>query len=162
MKNKIISYDELLRLVEKERKNNKKIVWTNGCFDILHAGHVRYLKQAKEQGDILILGLNSDSSVRKLKGEGRPFQNQDDRAEILSEFPFIDYIMIFDEPNVEKYLKTLKPDVYVKGGDYSIDNIDQNERKIIESYGGKIVLINVGKDSHTSEIIKQMKQNGKV
>ena len=113
---KISDEKKLKKIVEDLKKKNKRIVWTNGCFDLLHIGHTRYLKEAKKLGDCLIVGLNSDESVRKLKGNSRPIQSERERAEILSSLEFIDHIIIFPELSPERYLKELQPDVYVKGG----------------------------------------------
>ncbi len=154
---KIKELNSLKSEINTLKKKNKKIVWTNGCFDLLHIGHIRYLKKAKKKGDILILGLNSDSSVKKIKGEDRPIQTQDERAEILSSLEFIDYILIFNDETPEKYLKELKPDVYVKGGDYDLNTINQKEKKIIEGYGGKIKLISLESNKSTTKIINKIR-----
>jgi D-beta-D-heptose 7-phosphate kinase / D-beta-D-heptose 1-phosphate adenosyltransferase len=157
--NKVLNFEDLKRIIEKEKKSGNKIVWTNGCFDILHVGHVKYLSQAKSFGDILVLGLDSDESVRKLKGPNRPINSEDERAEILSALEFIDYIIIFQGGQVKEYLKILKPDVYVKGGDYTIDTINQEERKVVESYKGKIALIGHVPERSTTRTIEKIKQN---
>ncbi len=120
---KITKYADVEHIANRERANNKKIVFTNGCFDILHTGHVTYLKQAKNLGDILILGLNSDNSVKRLKGEGRPINSELDRAFILEALEVIDYVVIFDEDTPHELIKLIKPDVLVKGGDYKLEEV---------------------------------------
>ncbi|MDP1695909.1 MAG: D-glycero-beta-D-manno-heptose 1-phosphate adenylyltransferase [archaeon] len=156
---KVVSLQELKEIVVENRRKGKRIVWTNGCFDILHAGHIKYLKKAKEFGDILIVGLNSDDSIRKLKGPTRPVQLEAERAEILSSMEFVDYVYIFSELNTEKYLIELQPDVYVKGGNYNIDTINQIERKIVEGYDGKIALVSFIEGRSTTHIIEKIKGN---
>lgn len=157
---KIVDLGMLKEKVGEHKKKGHKTVWTNGCFDLLHVGHLRYLKEAKKTGDVLIVGINSDESVKKIKGPDRPIQNEKERAEILASLEFVDYIYIFSEEDTTMYLKELEPDVYVKGGDYNIDTINQDERKIIESYGGKIeVVSNIGGKSTTNVIDKIKSQN---
>ena len=129
---------ELYKILELLKKKGKKIVFCNGCFDLIHVGHIRYLKSAKSLGDILVLALNSDESVRKLKGKGRPVLPLEERIEILSEFPFIDYITYFDENNVSSLLKLLKPDIHAKGTDYTVENVP--ERDTVIAYGGKVAI----------------------
>lgn len=154
---KILDFEQLKKIAEDCRRKDKKIVWTNGCFDILHTGHVKYLKEAKSFGDVLILGLDSDESVRKLKGPGRPINSELERAEILSSMEFIDYIIIFPEGAVKNYLAELKPDVYVKGGDYNVDTINQEERNVVEGYGGKIALVKHVPGKSTTKTIEKIK-----
>jgi rfaE bifunctional protein nucleotidyltransferase chain/domain len=151
---KTIDYNEMKSIAEKLKADGKKIVFTNGCFDILHAGHVRYLQAARELGDCLILGLNSDQSVRTLKGPTRPINNQDDRAEVLSALSAVDYVVIFEEPTAECMINEIKPSIYVKGGDYDVKDLP--EAVIVANYGGKTVLIPevVGKSS--SNIISKI------
>lgn len=123
----------------RETHNNQKVVFTNGCFDILHVGHVDYLRKAADLGDILVVGLNSDESVHKLKGSSRPINNQNDRTEVLSALSFVDYVTIFDEDTPLNLIKTIKPDVLVKGADYKPGEVVG--RKEVEAYGGKLTLI---------------------
>jgi len=148
---------DLKKIREDYRKKGKKVIWTNGCFDILHAGHVDYLRKARKLGDCLFVGLNSDDSARKLKGEGRPINNEKHRAEVLSSLGFVDYVIIFNELTVENCLKELKPDVYVKAGDYDINKMDQDERKVIESYGGGFAFIPIIYNLSTTKIIDKIK-----
>lgn len=156
---KIKTLHALKNIREDYKRKGKKVIWTNGCFDILHAGHVNYLRKAKELGDYLFVGLNSDSSIKKLKGEDRPINNEKHRTEVLSGLSFVDYITVFDEQTVENCLKELRPDVYVKAGDYDIDKMHQGERKIIESYKGKFAFIPVVHNLSTTEIIDKIRNS---
>ncbi len=155
MNSKIKSVQELKKISDKLRSQSKKIVTTNGVFDILHVGHIRYLKQAKSLGDILIVGINSDSSVKKIKGPKRPINSENERAEVLSALQFVDYILIFSEDNPVSWLKEIKPHYHAKGGDYSIDRII--ERSVVESNHGKIVLLSLAEGKSTSNIIERIK-----
>ena len=141
-------------LVEEAKKNGKKVVFTNGCFDILHAGHVTYLTEAKRQGDILIVGVNSDASVKRLKGETRPINSEYDRAFVLLGTKFVDYTVIFNEKTPEKLLDILKPDIHVKGGDYKKEDLP--ETKIVESYGGEVIILNFVEGKSTTNIIEKI------
>lgn len=158
MKNKIISRQKIQSLSGQLKIRGKKIVFTNGCFDILHIGHIRLINEAKKMGDILILGLNSDSSIRKNKGSGRPIINQVERSEILASLGSVDYLVIFNEKSVHKLISQIKPDVLVKGGDYQKEGVVGWE--IVESYGGKVEIIDCVKDRSTSAIIQKI-QNKK-
>ncbi len=153
---KIKSLPELKRIVSKLKKKGKKIVFTNGCFDLLHPGHIYYLKEAKKKGDILILGLNSDSSVRKLKGKGRPLISEKGRAEILAHLEFIDYIFIFDELTPAKAIRVISPDVLIKGGDYKKEEVIGG--KFVVEKGGKVVIIPFLKGYSTTGLIKKIKK----
>lgn len=151
---KIIHYNDIKNRVEELKTVGKTVVFTNGCFDILHAGHVRYLAAAKELGDCLILGLNSDQSVRTLKGPTRPINTQDDRAEVLSALFAVDYVVIFEEATAENLVAAIKPDIYAKGGDYDTKNLP--EAAIVAKYGGKTILIPEVPGRSSSNIIKKM------
>jgi len=153
---KIKSLPELKTIVAGLKKKGKKIVFTNGCFDILHPGHSYYLKKAKKKGDILVLGLNSDSSVRELKGRGRPLVSERGRVEILSAMESVDYIVIFDENTPERLIKEISPDVLVKGGDFKKEEV--KGRKFVESKGGKVVIIPFLKGYSTTNLIKKIKR----
>jgi rfaE bifunctional protein nucleotidyltransferase chain/domain len=133
---KILTLKELLKDLEKNKKG-KKIVFTNGCFDILHAGHVHYLNECKKYGDILIVGINSDSSIKRLKGEKRPILPLEMRAYVLSNLCSVDYVVPFEEDNPYNLIKEIKPDILIKGGDWLPDQIVG--RDIVESYGGKVL-----------------------
>lgn len=148
---KIISRNELQELVLRFKGEGKTIVFTNGCFDLLHVGHVRYLKEAKELGDILIVGLNSDRSVTKLKGSNRPLVPENERAEILSALDVVDFVTIFDEETPEKLILLLKPDWVVKGGDYKAGELP--EAKLVEQFGGKIKTLSFVPNHSTSKLI---------
>lgn len=139
-------------LVKKAKAKGLKVVTTNGCFDILHVGHVRYLSFAKKLGDLLIVGVNSDASVRKLKGIGRPICPEHERAEVVASLASVDAVFIFDDTTPMRWLKTLKPHVHVKGADRSMREIV--ERKTVQSYGGRIVLAPYHKDRSTSAVIR--------
>ena len=152
----IIPLDQLNNRIEFLRSKNKniKIVATNGCFDILHIGHVRSLQKAKSLGDILIVGLNSDSSVKKLKGKDRPINSEKNRAEILTALSCIDFVSIFNEDTAEKFLEIVKPNIYVKGGEYNVDILP--EAKIVKKYGGEIILFPMIPGLSTTMIIDKM------
>lgn len=153
---KIVDSTQIKNITEQLKADGKTIVFTNGCFDILHVGHVRYLKAARELGDCLILGLNSDQSVRVLKGPTRPINNQDDRAEVLSALFAVDYVVIFEEPTAENLIDKIRPAIYVKGGDYNVKDLP--ESAIVSKHGGQTILIPevIGKSS--SNIIKKITQ----
>ena len=153
----LIDRIKISEIVTSLKAKGKKIVFTNGCFDILHVGHVRYLKEAKALGDILILGLNSDYSVKSLKGSNRPINNESDRAEVLSALKAIDYVVIFDEKTAENIVGEVKPDIYAKGGDYSIDTLP--EAKIVAEHGGKTVLLQLVDGKSSTNIINKCKEN---
>lgn len=155
---KIVHLNELLAFREQCRNTGKQVVWTNGCFDVMHAGHVIYLQQAKEYGDFLVVGVNSDRSVRELKGKNRPVCCQEHRALVVAALECVDFVLIFEQKSPVKILEQLKPDFYVKGGDYTIDTIDQLERMTIESYSGKIVILPLVDGISTSLIIEKIKR----
>ena len=144
-------------VVNNWRDENKKIVFTNGCFDIIHRGHVEYLKQAKEWGDYLIVGLNSDKSVERLKGKLRPYQTESDRAEILNSLRFVDIVIIFEEDTPLKLICELKPNILVKGGDYNLNTIVGT--KEMQNWGGKVKIIPFLKGYGTSKLIEKIVNN---
>jgi rfaE bifunctional protein nucleotidyltransferase chain/domain len=152
--NKLVEETELSKIIRKAKLKNKKIVFTNGCFDILHAGHVDYLKKAKRLGDLLIVGLNSDESVKRIKGANRPINSEFMRAKVLSSLEVVDKIIIFKEDTPELLVKKIKPDIYVKGGDWKLEQLP--EKKIVESYGGKVELIDIIEETSTTEIVKKI------
>src|SRR6266508_3920600 len=152
---KILSLDQLLLERARLRSAGEKLVFTNGVFDILHVGHVRYLEQARALGDKLLVAINSDSSVRELKGEGRPLMNQDERAEILAALRTVDYVTIFDDVSPRTLIAALLPDVLVKGGDYALDQIHGREE--VEAAGGRGVSLPFVEGASTSTIIERMK-----
>ena len=154
MLSKILELQDVIKVVHELRRSGKKIVFTNGCFDILHVGHVRYLAAARSQGDVLVVGLNSDESVRSIKPENRPIVNQNQRAEVLASLECVDYITIFNEPDPLKIIKELKPDVLVKGSDWIEEEIIGAD--IVKANGGKLVRVPVVPDISTSRIIQRI------
>jgi len=157
VKNKIIALARLSSESQRLRSEGKRIVVTNGCFDILHVGHVRYLAAAKALGDVLIVGLNGDESVRKLKGPGRPVNREQDRAEVLAAAESVDYVAIFPETRATKFLAATRPAVYVKGGDYTAETLDATEREALERTGTKIEIIPFEQGYSTSELFEKIK-----
>ena len=151
---KLVSETQLNTLLAHYRAQNKTVVFTNGCFDILHAGHVRYLSAARKLGDILIIGLNSDSSVSALKGPTRPVNIEDDRAVVIAGLEAVDHIVIFNDATAERLVAMIRPDIYVKGGDYTMDKLP--EAQIAAAYGGKTVLIPEVPGRSSSNIIKKI------
>lgn len=148
------SVESLQAVCAEARGAGKTIALANGCFDLLHVGHTRYLQGARAEGDLLIVGINADASVRKLKGEGRPLQNQDDRALLVAALHVVDHVVIFPEDTVENLLLTLKPDVHCKGTDYTQETVP--ERDIVKSYGGRIAIVGDPKDHNTSTLLMQL------
>lgn len=151
---KVKSLPEILKIIKKIN-GKKKIVFTNGCFDLLHIGHARYLMEARKLGDFLIVGVNSDNSVQALKGEGRPIISEDDRVEMLASLEMVDYIILFNERTAASLLESIKPDVYVKGGDYTQDTLP--EWPIVKEYGGRVELIPEIQGRSTSNIITKIR-----
>ena len=149
---KIVNKEEIIDIVKNLKKENKKTVFTNGCFDILHVGHVRYLKASKKCGDVLIVGVNSDSSVRNLKGPTRPINNENDRAEIVSELGFVDYVVLFSENSPAKLLEEIKPDIYTKGADYTLETLPEAPVAIKNNI--KVEFINLVEGKSTTNTIK--------
>lgn len=151
---------DLIKILSDLKKTNptQKVVFTNGCFDILHAGHVQYLSQAKACGDILIVGLNSDNSVRKLKGSARPINNQSDRAIVLSALKSVDYVIVFEEDTPYILIKTLKPDVLVKGGDWTVDQIVGSD--IVIANGGEVKSLMFVPGNSSTSIINKILNEG--
>lgn len=153
----LVNLQELLDIIKGIRHEGKKIVFTNGCFDILHAGHVTYLEKAKSFGDILILGLNSDDSVRRLKGSERPINNEQDRATVLSALRSIDYVVFFNEDTPIELISAILPDVLVKGGDYTNDTIVGAD--IVIDNSGKVEIVPLLEGRSTTSIINKMKDS---
>jgi D-beta-D-heptose 7-phosphate kinase/D-beta-D-heptose 1-phosphate adenosyltransferase len=151
---KIVSSAKLKEETNRLKRNGEKVVFTNGCFDILHVGHVRYLGEAKKLGDVLIVALNSDASVRKIKGVKRPVLPEDERAEILASLSMVDYVIIFEDETPLALIESLKPDVLVKGGDWEIENVVG--REAVRDGGGKIEIIPVVKGASTTNIIEKI------
>ncbi len=152
MKKNLIARKDVPGIVRKLKRAGKKVVFTNGVFDIIHRGHVEYLTRAKSFGDVLIIGLNSDSSVRRLKGKSRPVQKQADRAIILLALKAVDYVVLFGEDRPDKLIETVRPDVLVKGADYRISEIAGAE--FVKSYGGKVKRVALTKGRSTSKLLR--------
>lgn len=160
MKKKFKEKSTLSEIIRSLKAQGKRIVFTNGCFDLLHIGHIRYLEEAKSLGDILVVGINSDHSVRGLKGPERPILPEEERSEILSALSCVDYVTIFDEPTPLELISTLQPHILVKGGDWTREAVVGKE--IIEGLGGKVVIIPFVKGSSTSNLIETiLKRYGK-
>ncbi|MCS7230853.1 MAG: D-glycero-beta-D-manno-heptose 1-phosphate adenylyltransferase [Elusimicrobiota bacterium] len=147
----IVSLKKLKKIVKNLKDKNKKIIFTNGCFDILHLGHVRLLKKAKSLGDILIVGLNTDSSIKKIKGPTRPINSQKDRAEVLDSIKYVDYVVLFNEETPYKLISEIKPHILVKGADYKLNDIVG--RDIVS----KVVRVKIVKNRSTTSIINKIK-----
>ena len=154
IQNKILSLDELLIKINKQRKDDKTIVFTNGCFDILHRGHIEYLAQAADLADIMIIGLNTDNSVSRLKGADRPLQDETSRAISMAAIQYIDYVVLFDEETPLNLIQNIKPDVLVKGSDYKIENIVGYD--VLMKYGGEIKTIDFVDGYSTTKIVDKI------
>jgi D-glycero-beta-D-manno-heptose 1-phosphate adenylyltransferase len=153
---KILTREQLKRRVEKWRKSGEKVTLANGCFDVLHVGHVRYLHAAKDLGGKLIVALNSDDSVRTLKGDGRPHMPENERAEILAALADVDAVVVFNEPDVRALIHEIHPDIQAKGTDYTAESVP--ERDVIMELGGRVEIVGDPKDHSATEILRQMEQ----
>ena len=153
---KIIDLSELPARRQAWRSNGMQVVATNGCFDLLHAGHVSYLEAARSQGDLLLIGLNSDASVRSLKGPARPLNPEEDRARVIAALACVDAVCIFNETRAVHFLELAQPDVYVKGGDYTLETLNPNERRIVEAAGGRIVILPMVAGRSTTALLQKM------
>jgi D-glycero-beta-D-manno-heptose 1-phosphate adenylyltransferase len=151
---RILSRDELSTCIDEARSSGARIVLANGCFDVLHVGHVRYLAGARELGDVLVVGINSDAQVARLKGHGRPVMPAAERAAIVASLESVTYVTIFDEPTVGQLLLTLKPDIHAKGTDYTEETVP--ERAVVRSYGGRVAIVGDPKDHSTSAILNRL------
>jgi rfaE bifunctional protein nucleotidyltransferase chain/domain len=154
MLKKVVNLKDLKSILKNEIPIREDVVFTNGCFDILHVGHLRYLAEAKKKGDILVVGLNSDSSVKELKGEKRPVIPEDERAEMLAALEMIDYVVIFNETTAINIIKELEPDIYVKGGDYRIEELPEAE--VVKESGGRLELVAEVKGASTTNIVAEI------
>ena len=152
---RIVDRATLLGAVTRARAGGARVVLANGCFDILHVGHVRYLEGARSLGDFLVVAINSDAQVEKLKGEGRPLMPQDQRAEMVASLEAVNLVTVFDEPTVEQVLLDMKPDIHAKGTDYTEDTVP--EREIVRSYGGRVAIVGDPKDHSTSKLMARLK-----
>ncbi len=151
---KIKKINQMKSIVARLKARGEKVVFTNGCFDILHVGHIRYLKKAKKQGDILVIGLNSDRSVKKIKGKERPIVPEKERAEVLSALEFVDYVVLFDEPDPFQLIQSLKPNILVKGSDWPKDKIIG--REIVEKTGGRVVRVPLVRGASSTGVIEKI------
>ena len=151
---KILTLDKLLAILDALRRSGKKVVFTNGCFDIMHAGHVRYLAAAGSEGDLLVVGLNSDASVRSIKGNKRPIVNQDQRAEVLASLECVDCVVLFDAPDPLTLIQALRPDVLVKGADWAEEKIIGGD--FVKSLGGSVIRIPLVPEISTTQIVERI------
>lgn len=161
MKKKIVDLAELARISKELRDAGKKLVATNGCFDLLHVGHIKYLQAARAFGDVLVVGLNGDQSVRELKGPGRPINNEKDRAELLAALEHVDLVAIFPEKRATRFLEAAAAALYVKGGDYTSETLDADERAILQTVGTEIRFIPFVPGYSTSRLLEQLKNGSK-
>lgn len=154
---RILDRNRLIARVAIERKHGARIVFANGCFDILHVGHVRYLEGAKLLGDLLVVGINADAQVRELKGENRPLVPERERAEIIASLRPVDFVTIFPEPTVEAILRAIRPDIHAKGTDYTEDTVP--ERDVVRAYGGRVMIVGDPKQHSSTELTKKVMSN---
>lgn len=155
-RDKLITWDELPRWRENLRQRGQKLVVTNGCFDLLHLGHVTYLECARNLGAALLIGLNSDDAVRQLKGDSRPVNSESDRAAVLAALESVSGVCIFQEKRATRFLGHAQPDIYVKGGDYTLETIKQEERRVVEAVGGKVVILPFVPGKSTTAILAKI------
>ena len=155
-RSKIIAWDQLPEWRKAFRASGKTLVVTNGCFDLLHPGHVTYLENARNLGDALLLGLNGDEATRQLKGPGRPVNSESDRAAVLAALASVDGVCIFAEKTATRFLAAAQPDIYVKGGDYTLDTLSQEERRAVEQAGGKIVIVPFVPGKSTTALLEKI------
>lgn len=155
-RDKILSREGLQMVLREQRRRRRKIVLANGVFDLLHVGHVRYLQAARAEGDILVVGINSDSSARARKGEGRPIMTERARAAVVAAVAVVDYVVIFDELDVNELLREIRPDVHAKGTDYSVDTVP--ERELATSLGVRIAICGDAKDHSTRDILERVRR----
>ena len=154
MNDKLKSLASLVNIISRLKKQGKKVVFTNGCFDIIHVGHIDYLLKARKRGDILVIGLNSDASVRRLKGKGRPINREGDRAKVLSALYFVDYVTIFNEDHPELLVRKLKPNIMVKGGDWKGREVAGAD--FVRSLGGRLVIVPLVQGYSTTAVVKKI------
>src|SRR5918912_115480 len=151
---RILDRNRVIARVAIARRHGARIVLANGCFDILHVGHVRYLEAARALGDLLVVGINSDEQVRRLKGPGRPFVPERERAEVIASLRAVDLVTIFAEPTVEELLRALRPDVHAKGTDYTVESVPELE--VVRAYGGRVAIVGDPKDHSSSQMVMQL------
>lgn len=157
---KVLDERELLEELGHRRARGERAVFTNGCFDLLHVGHVRYLRQARDAADLLIVGLNTDASVRDLKGTERPLVPEDERAEVLAALESVDYVVLFGDRTAERLVALLRPEVYVKGADYTLDPASLPEASVVQKYGGEVRLMPVHPGRSSTTLLRRLKDVG--
>ncbi len=153
---RILDRNRLIARVAIARRSGARVVFANGCFDVLHVGHVRYLEAARALGDLLVVGINSDEQVRALKGKGRPFVSERERAEVIASLRAVDLVTIFPEPTVEALLLAIRPDIHAKGTDYTAETVP--ERDVVRSYGGRVAIVGDPKDHSSSKMLLRLNQ----
>jgi rfaE bifunctional protein nucleotidyltransferase chain/domain len=156
---KIAALDEVVREVRAARAGGRTVALANGCFDMLHAGHVRYLQGARAEADLLVVGVNGDASVRRLKGEGRPVMPEGDRATLVAALRDVDHVVVFADDDVSALILALRPDVHCKGTDYTTETVP--ERDVVRSYGGRVAIVGDAKDHDTSKILQKLRVPGR-
>lgn len=157
-RDKFVPRAQLAKWRQAVRETGRRLVVTNGCFDLLHLGHVTYLESARNQGDLLLVGVNGDAAVRKLKGAGRPVNGEEDRAFVLAALESVSAVTIFRQTTATEFLKLAEPDIYVKGGDYTLETINQQERRVVEGVGGKIVLLSFVEGRSTTGTLQKLRK----
>ncbi|QQS32456.1 MAG: adenylyltransferase/cytidyltransferase family protein [Acidobacteriota bacterium] len=150
----IVNIDDAVAIAQRARSDGRSVVLANGCFDLFHVGHIRYLQGAKDKGDLLIVGINSDRQTALLKGEGRPIMPENERAEMVAALKCVDAVTIFDEPTVEKLLRAIRPDMHAKGTDYTAESVPEAE--IVAEIGGRVVIVGDPKDHSTTELLSKI------
>lgn len=157
-RDKILGWDSLRTWCDRVRQEGQRLVVTNGCFDLLHIGHATYLETARSLGDRLLVGLNSDASVRALKGPSRPVHHEDDRAGLIAALGCVDAVCLFQEPSAERFLEWVRPDIWAKGGDYTLETVHQTERALVERGGGRVVIVSGVPGRSTSSVLARARQ----
>lgn len=155
-RDKLLPLDTLPAWREEQRAAGRRLVVTNGCFDLLHLGHVTYLEAARAEGDLLLVGVNSDASVRRLKGPTRPVNPEGDRAAVVAALGFVDAVCVFDETSAQRFLDLARPDVWAKGADYTLGTLNQEERRVVESHGGRIAFIDLVAGRSTTGTLRKL------
>jgi D-glycero-beta-D-manno-heptose 1-phosphate adenylyltransferase len=155
-RDKILTLEQLPEWRADMRRRGRRLVVTNGCFDLLHLGHVTYLEAARNQGDALLIGLNSDASVRQLKGPDRPLNSEQDRAAVVAALESVDAVCIFEEPTATRFLSVARPDIYVKGGDYTLETLNREERQAVQQVGGRITVLPIVPGKSTTALLKRI------
>ena len=155
---RVLSPRELVDWRDQQKASGRRVVVTNGCFDLLHVGHVRFLQEARELGDALVVGLNADTSVRELKGAGRPVNPESDRAEVLAALGCVDVVVVFPEKRATRFLEAARPDIYVKGGDYRPEDLDADEQEAVRKSGGQVRVLQLTPGKSTTAVLAKVKK----